>query len=85
MRKALIVFTHARTATPGQMWITFLAEDAKTPIGKPRLVRNLDTLEKIVDKLRGSGVRARTDVYNWGQGSEWVELSEEQCRYFEIR
>lgn len=59
MRKAIIVFTRARTAKPGQWFVTFLAEDAKTSIGRPRLVRDLDSLLRMVDKLHGK----------WSQGA----------------
>jgi hypothetical protein len=61
-----------------------LAEDASTPIGRSITVKDLEALVRIIDKMRGSGAQARTSVYNWGQGSVWVELSPEQCRYFGI-
>jgi hypothetical protein len=85
MRKALIVFTHARTGKPGQWYIAFLADDAKTSIGRPRIVRNVQALLGIVTKLRGNEAKVRKSILNWGQGSEWIELSDEQCRYFGIR
>jgi hypothetical protein len=85
MRKVLRVFTGARNGNPGQWYITFLAEDAKTSIGRPRTVKDLEALVRIVDKLHGKGHEVRTCVYNWGQGSVWIELSEAQCRYFGIR
>ena len=77
MRKAIIVFTRARKAKPGQWRVAFLAEDAKTSIGRPRLVRDLDSLLRMVDKLHGNGTREHTAILNWGQGSEWIELSSE--------
>jgi hypothetical protein len=83
MRKALIVFMPTRKGR--QFYITFLAEDAKTPIGSPRIVGDVEALERIVDKLHGNGAHARTCVYNWGQGSEWVHLSDEQCQFFGIK
>jgi hypothetical protein len=84
MRKALIFFSAARTEKPGQWYIAFLAEDAKTSIGTPRIVRDLDSLLRMVDKLHGNGAKAHTSILNWGQGSEWVELSDVQCRFFGI-
>jgi hypothetical protein len=84
MRKALILFSRARTAKPVQWYVAFLADDAKTSIGTPRLVRDLDSLLRMVDKLHGNGARVHTSILNWGQGSEWIELSDEQCRYFGI-
>jgi len=50
--------------------ISFLAEDAKTPIGKPFWVRGIDALLRIVAKLNGDEARARMTILNWGQGSE---------------
>ena len=82
--RALLNYTGARTEKPGQWRITFLAEDARTPIGRPHIVKDLEALERLIDKMGGSGARARTDIYNWGQGSEWVNLSEAQCRFFGI-
>ena len=85
LRKALIVFTGIRNGKPGQWAIAFLAEDAKSSIGMPRIIKNIEALDKMIDKLHGSGSRARTDIYNWGHGSEWVYLSPEQCKFFGIK
>jgi hypothetical protein len=71
VRKALIVFTGARTSKPGQWAIAFLAEDAKTTIGKLRIVRDAGALLRIVAKLRGNEARVKTAILNIGQGSEW--------------
>lgn len=81
MRRALLTFMHRDGWT-----ISFLAEDAKTPIGRRNIrVKDKDTLLRIVIKLKGNEARAQTAIYNWGQGSEWVELSDEQCQFFGIR
>jgi len=81
MRRALMNFMHRDGWT-----ISFLAEDAKTPIGRRWIkVKDMEALLKIVTKLRGNEARVRTTIYNWGQGSVWVELSDEQCKYFGIR
>jgi hypothetical protein len=79
MRRALLTFMHR------DGWhLSLLAEDAKTPIGRSVRVKDFEAMLRIVDKLRGNSDRVRTDVYNWGRGSEWVELSEEQCRFFGV-
>ena len=81
MRRALMNFMH------GDGWtISFLADDAKTLIGRRNIkVKDMEGLLRIVAKLNGNEARVRTTIYNWGQGSEWVELSDEQCRFFGIR
>lgn len=75
--RLLLTFHHR------EKWhVSFLAEDAKTPVGRPFTVPDMETLLRIVEKLGGNPDRVRTDVYNWGRGSEWVEMSDAQHRYF---
>ncbi len=39
-------------------------------------------LLRVIAKLGGNENRAKTTLFNWGQGSEWIDPSAEQCKYF---
>ena len=68
-----------------EVWhISFLADDARTPVGRRFTVHDMDSLLRVVVKLNGNDSRVKTAIYNWGRGSEWVELSPEQWRFFGI-
>jgi hypothetical protein len=79
--KALVNFV---PSDAGAWQISFLAEDAKTPIGKTFVVRDMDTMLRVLRKLRGNENTAQATLYNWGQGSEWIDLSPPQCHFFGI-
>ena len=68
----------------GGWHISFLAEDAKTPIGKPFRVRDINALLRIVAKLNFDETRVRTTILNWGQGSEWIDPTPAQCKFLGI-
>lgn len=68
-----------------EKWVvSFLAGDARTPVGRSFTVPDMETLLRVVERLSGDPERARVDVYNWGRGSVWVDLSESQRNYFGI-
>ena len=74
----------------GGWLISFLAEDAKTPIGRPRSVRDARTM---IARSRASCTPLRADlcsmeasIYNWARGGDvWIDPTPAQCRALGIR
>jgi hypothetical protein len=51
--------------------ISFLANDAKTPIGRCHIkVKDAEALLRIVTRVRGNEARVRTTIYNWDRSTE---------------
>ena len=72
----------------GGWLISFLAEDAKTPIGRPRSVRDARTMIEIARKLHATEAdlcSMQAAIYNWARGSIWIDPSPAQCKALGIR
>ena len=64
----------------------FVDEDCKTSVGSRHYtVKELATLRSILIKLRCEDIDDfDASVQKWARGSNYVRLSDEQCRFFGI-
>jgi hypothetical protein len=78
--RALLNFVPNR----GGYFISFCDATATKAIGRSRVVKDRDVLIRVVEKMHGDIEGAKNSLHWWGQGSTWVDLSPEQCKFFEI-
>jgi len=63
--KALLNFVPARRSRG--WYVSFIAEDCQSPIGRPFTVPDMETLLRVIAKLGGNENRAKNTLFNWGR------------------
>ena len=70
---------------PHGLTISFCDSTAAKGFGVFRRVKDRESLLRMVEKMCGDAAEAENALRCWGQGSTWVELSPEQCKFFGIK